>query len=102
MVKARVTNMQKYLKPSFFDFTIFMVIFNLKKISIKSVFTSNLIFINPWNALFRLKPLKKLPLISLSWFGAQQQASTLSGQISRSTYSEFMEKLSEFTPSFQN
>ena len=42
MVKARVTNLQKYLKPSFFVITWFKIIFNLKKICIKIVFTSNL------------------------------------------------------------
>ena len=39
--------MQKYLKTSFFVFSLFMLIFNLNNISIKSIFTSNLIFINP-------------------------------------------------------
>ena len=43
-----------------------MVIFNLKKISIKGVFTSNLTFINPYNALFGLKSKKKMPVISLT------------------------------------
>ena len=46
MVKARVTNLQKYLKASFFVITWFKIIFNLKKISIKSLFTCSLTFVN--------------------------------------------------------
>ena len=45
-VKERVTNLEKCLKRSFFVFTLFMGIFNNKKISIKYVLTSNLSFIN--------------------------------------------------------
>ena len=37
----------KKYKTNFFVFTWFMVTFNPKMISIKSVFTSNLTFINP-------------------------------------------------------
>ena len=54
-VKARVPKLQKYLKPRFFVFTLFMVIFSLKKIPIKRVFISNLTFINPYDALFGFK-----------------------------------------------
>ena len=74
-VKARVTDLQKYLKTSFFIFTSFMVIFSLKKISIRSVFISNLTLINPSNSIFGLKS-QKMPVISLYWFAAQQQTST--------------------------
>ena len=51
-VKALVTNLQKDPKQSFFVFTWSMGSFNLKMISIKSVFINNLTFINPWIALF--------------------------------------------------
>ena len=78
-----------------------MVIVNLKKISIKNVFTNNLTFINPQSALFGLKS-QKMPVISLYWFAAQQQTSTLRRQKYRSIYSKFSVELSELTPRFQN
>ena len=47
MVKAFATNLHKNTQNKiFFVFTQSMVTFNLKMISIKSVFTSNLTFIN--------------------------------------------------------
>ena len=45
---------------------------------------------------------KKLPVISLYWFAAQQQTSTCRRQKSRSIYSKFSVEWSELTPSFQN
>ena len=105
-VKAQVINLQKYLKPTFLVFTIFMVIFNLKNISIKSVFTSNLTFINPQNRLFRLKSqkekTKKQLVISLDWFAAHEQKSTLTPHRSQSNSSKLSEEFNELTLSFQN
>ena len=47
--------MKNYLKLSVFLFTLLMVVANLKKVSIKSTFPSNLTFISTSNALFGLK-----------------------------------------------
>ena len=46
--------------------------------------------------------LKKMPVISLYWFAAQQRTSTCRRQKSSSIYSKFSVEESEFTPSFQN
>ena len=43
-----------------------------------------------------------MPVISMYWFAAQQQTSTLRRQKSRSIYSKFSAELSELTASFQN
>ena len=45
---------------------------------------------------------KKMPIISLYWFAAQQQTSTYNRQKSRTNYSKFSVEWSELTPSFQN
>ena len=74
---------------------------NLERISIKDVFTSNLTFINPYNTLFGLQSQKK-SVISLYWFAAKRQTSTLSRYSSRSIYSKTNVELSELTPTFQN
>ena len=79
-----------------------MVTFNLKIISIKSVYTSNITFINPWNALFGLKSLKKMLVVSLYWFATQEQTGTCRRQKFRSIYSKFSVEENELTPSFQN
>ena len=48
MVKARVTNQKKkYQKQGFFVVIWFMVTFDSNMISVKSIFISNLSFINP-------------------------------------------------------
>ena len=100
-VQARVTNLEKPLKPIVFVFTQFVVFFNFKLISIESVFISYLTFINPQNEFFGLKSQKKR-VISLYWFAAHLQTSTLRGHKSRTIYSKFSLKLSHLTPSFQN
>ena len=43
-----------------------------------------------------------MPVISLYWYAAQDQTSTLRRQKFRSIYSKFRVDLSEFTPSFLN
>ena len=45
---------------------------------------------------------KKMQVISLDWFAAQEQTSTLKRQKSRSNYSKLSVELSELTPSFPN
>ena len=45
-VKAMATNLQKSLKQGFFVVTCFMVTFGPKMISVKSIFISNLSFID--------------------------------------------------------
>ena len=52
--------------------------------------------------LFGLKTQKKMPVISLYWFAAQQETSTLRRQKSRSIYWKFIVEFSELTPSFPN
>ena len=46
--------------------------------------------------------LKKMPVISLYWFAAEQQSSTCRRQKSHSIYSIFSVEENELTPSFQN
>ena len=46
--------------------------------------------------------LKKMPVISVYWLAAQQQASTCRRQKSRSIYSKFNAEDNELTPSFQD
>ena len=64
----------KIPKTKFFCLPLFIATFNLEIISIKSVLTSDITFINPYNTLFGLKFLKKLPAILLYWFAAHQQS----------------------------
>ena len=45
---------------------------------------------------------KKMPVILLYWFAAQQQTSTCRRQKSRSIYLKFSVAENDFTPSFQN
>ena len=100
-VKARLTNLQKYLKSSFSIFIWFMTIFNIKKMLIRSLFTSNLTFINPYNVFFILKS-QKVPIHSLYSFAAQQQTSTLRCKKAYSIHWKFSVQLSELTRSFRN
>ena len=58
--------------------------------------------INPQNALFGFEISKKMPVISMYWFAAQQQTSTYQRQKYRPIYSKFSVEQSELTPSFQN
>ena len=43
----------------------------------KNIFMSVNHFVNPYKALFGLKSLKKMSVISLYWFAAQRQTSNL-------------------------
>ena len=75
---------------------------DLKNISVKSVFTNNLTFINTWNARLGFKFQKTMPVTSLYWLAAQQQFSILRRQRSSSIYSKFSVEFTELTPSLQN
>ena len=75
-----------------------MFTFNLKMISIESVYTSNLTFINPLALWFENS--KKMLVISRYWFVTQQQTSTSRQQKSGSVYSNFSVEESELTPGF--
>ena len=58
-VKALAKNQEKYPKQFAFVFIWSMVTFNLKLMSSKYVFTSNITFINLYNLLLRLKSQEK-------------------------------------------
>ena len=64
--------------------------------------TIHTIMINPPERTLRFEISKKMPLILLYWFAAQQQTSSLRSQKSPSIYSKFSVELSELPPSFQN
>ena len=70
-------------------------------ISIKSVFTSTLSFINTERAL-RFEMFEKMPLISLNWFAVHQQTITCKRQNSGCFYLKFSEKPNELTTSLWN
>ena len=60
-VKAVVRNLGNYSKQKCLVFTWSMVTISIKMLSIKSVSTSNITFLNSWNALFSSKFKEKCP-----------------------------------------
>ena len=85
-----------------------MVASKLRMIFLKSVFTSNLTFINPLERPFRSETLKKkkkkMPviLLSLYCFAVRQQTSTCRCQINCSIYLKLSAEESKFPLSYPN
>ena len=67
---------------------------------IKSIFSCNRYFINSYSAHFGLKLLKKIPVILLYWFPAQQNTSTLRCQKQGFFDLKFSVEPNIFVPSF--
>ena len=90
-------------KQNFSVFTWPMMNFNPKIMFIKCVFTSNLSFINPYLKSFLwFKISKKLPVISLYWFTAQQQTGTWRRKKSHSVYTNLSLEENKLPSIFEN
>ena len=77
-----------------------MVTFSPQMISIKSIFTNTLSFINPQNALFGLKSLKKYRSFRCTGLLGSSKLVHTDAKKSDSFYLRFSVEWNELTPSF--